>query len=78
MGLTGRLKQISLLECQNCKKEFGKHSKKSFTRCLYFVNLDLYRAIEEIKALKNELFTISNVPKEIIVNSDGNVSVKNE
>jgi hypothetical protein len=47
MGLTGALKEISGKKCPHCKKEYGKHSKKQFMKCLYTANYNFYHLLQE-------------------------------
>ena len=54
MGLTGVLLEVSRKTCGHCKKEYGKHSKKGFMKCLYTANLNLYQLMIENQKLKNE------------------------
>jgi predicted transcriptional regulator len=53
MGLNGTLKQISMQTCPHCRKEYGNHSKKSFIKCLYTANYNLYHLATELNTLKN-------------------------
>lgn len=54
MGLTGVLLEVSRKTCGHCRKEYGKHSKKNFMKCLYTANLNLYKSIMEVQRLKAE------------------------
>ncbi len=54
MGLTGTLLQISRQKCGHCKKEYGKHSKKGFMKCLYTANYNLYHAYEKLNGIEEE------------------------
>ncbi len=52
MGLTGMLLQVSLQKCPFCSKEYGKHSKKGYMRCLAAASVNLHRAIQENDKLR--------------------------
>ena len=75
MPLTGRLRTVSLIECPHCKIPYGKHSKKNFLKCLHITNIDLYKCVQQIKQLKKELYTINNIPENIVV-ENGSMDVK--
>jgi hypothetical protein len=60
MGLTGALKEISVKKCPHCKKEYGRHSKKQFMKCLYTANYNLYHLIQEY----NKVTKADESPKE--------------
>ncbi len=51
MGLTGALKEISGKKCPHCRKEYGRHSKKQFMKCLYTANYNLYHIIQKYNEL---------------------------
>jgi len=52
MGLTGVLREIATKECPHCNKEYGKHSKKGFMKCLYTANYNLYNVVIELNELR--------------------------
>ncbi len=65
MGLTGLLREVSVKTCPHCKKEYGKHSKKGFMKCLYTANFNLYNAHIEIQKLKNEKIVVEDGKFEV-------------
>lgn len=75
MGLTGQLAQVAVKTCPHCNKEYGKHSKKGFMRCLYTANYNLYNAIIENNKLKNEKIKVVDGEAEIIT-PEGSKKIK--
>jgi len=78
LGLTGILRQIAIQKCAQCKKEYGKHSKKGFMKCLYTANYNLYDAIirmDQLNQTINELQKEQGKPEKITVDDKGNVKV---
>ncbi len=87
MGLTGVLRKVALEVCPHCNKEYGKHSKKGFMKCLYTANYNLYNVVIELNQLKSEKMpdapTKINVhgqgeietPTKIVVDEDGKVKI---
>ena len=74
MGLTGTLAQVAVKECPHCQKEYGKHSKKNFMRCLYTANYNLYNVVVELNELKMEKPIV--VDENVNVNGQGTMHVK--
>ena len=73
MGLTGVLKQVASKVCPHCSKEYGKHSKKGFMKCLYTANYNLYNVAIELNELKaNQALEL---PKKIVTNDVANVKM---
>ncbi|KKN13483.1 hypothetical protein LCGC14_1005770 [marine sediment metagenome] len=66
MPLTGTLKRVAEDECPHCRKQYGKHSKKAFIRCLVTADYDLANAIVMIERLKE-----GAKPVEIVGGVDG-------
>ena len=60
MGLTGALREVSLKTCPHCKKEYGRHSKKQFMKCLYTANYNLYHVVKQYNEQKEELDKIKS------------------
>ena len=54
MGLTGKLLEVSRIECPICKKEYGQHSKKQNLKCLHTSNWNLYDVISRYTELEQE------------------------
>lgn len=87
MGLTGVLKQVAIKICPHCNKEYGRHSKKGFMKCLYTANYNLYNVVVELNQLKAiqvpEISTKINVsgqgeietPTKIDINEKGEVKI---
>lgn len=78
MGLTGTLLQISTRQCPHCRKDYGKHSKKQFMRCLYTANHNLYSAAIRINELTGNMVEEEKpkeIPQNIVVTEDGSVEV---
>ncbi len=73
MGLTGVLRQVSLEICPHCNKEYGKHSKKGFMKCLYTANWNLYNIVIELNELKSK--QPLKIPEKIVVDEHGKVKV---
>ena len=73
MGLTGALKRVALETCPHCNKEYGKHSKKGFMKCLYTANYNLYNVVIELNQLKAK--QPLKIPEKIIVDDMGNVEI---
>lgn len=61
MPLTGKLKEISTQICGHCKKQYGKHSKKGFMKCLYTANYNLYNAYQELNLMKERNETLDKI-----------------
>lgn len=81
MGLTGTLKRISTQKCPHCKKEYGKHSKKSFMRCLYTANVNLYNATQQLQImLQNKDNIVEKIEKpkaeKLTIDNEGNLKVE--
>jgi hypothetical protein len=58
LALTGALKKVAEHKCPHCEKDYGRHSKKQFLRCLYTSDYHLYDLIQkynELQAKHNEL-----------------------
>ena len=73
MALTGALKQVALKVCPHCNKEYGRHSKKGFMKCLYTANYNLYNVVIELNELKAK--QPLELPKKIITDEVGNVKI---
>ncbi len=80
MGLTGTLLQISKQKCGHCKKEYGKHSKKGFMKCLYTANYNLYTAYNKLNEFEEEKKKNEQEKTfdKIIVDEKGNVEIDGE
>ena len=52
MGLTGKLLEVSRIECPICKKEYGQHSKKQNLKCLHTSNWNLYDVVNRYNELE--------------------------
>ena len=69
MPLTGKLLEVSKIECPICKKDYGKHSKKQNLKCLYTSNWNLYDLIKhynELEAKNKELSKQLGLDDEIV------------
>lgn len=64
MGLSGALKEVALKKCPHCKKEYGKHSRKQFMKCLYTANYNLYHLLQEYNKIKADAKESSEVKPE--------------
>lgn len=73
MGLTGALRQVALKICPHCNKEYGKHSKKGFMKCLYTANYNLYNVVIELNELKSK--QPLELPKKIIKNAVEDIKI---
>lgn len=73
MGLTGTLRRVALETCPHCNKEYGKHSKKGFMKCLYTANYNLYNVVIELNQLKSK--QPLEIPEKIVVDDVGNVEM---
>jgi len=76
MGLTGALKRIATQVCPHCNKEYGRHSKKGFMKCLYTANYNLYNVVIELNQLKSE--QVPAVPTEMNVHGQGKIEIPNK
>lgn len=81
MGLTGTLKRISTQKCPHCKKEYGKHSKKSFMRCLYTANVNLYNITQQLEIISPNRYDVvekTEKPKaeKLTIDNEGNLKVE--
>ena len=54
MPLTGKLLEVSKIQCPICKKDYGKHSKKQNLKCLYTSNWNLYDLIKHYNELESK------------------------
>jgi hypothetical protein len=54
LGLTGKLLEVSRIECPICKKEYGQHSKKQNLKCLHTSNWNLYDVVNRYNELEQE------------------------
>jgi len=72
MGLTGVLRKVALEVCPLCNKEYGRHSKKKFMKCLYTANYNLYNMSIELAQLRAE--NIPEAPDKINVHGQGEIS----
>ena len=76
MGLTGTLKRISTQKCPHCKKEYGKHSKKSFMRCLYTANVNLYNATQQIQTILTTNIEKKPKAEKLTIDNEGKLKVE--
>jgi len=73
MALTGVLRRVASKVCPHCNKEYGKHSKKGFMKCLYTANYNLYNVVIELNELKAK--QPLELPKKIITDEVGNMKI---
>ena len=73
MPLTGKLLEVSKIQCPICKKDYGKHSKKQNLKCLYTSNWNLYDLIKhynELESKNKELSKQLGLDEEIAEEKD--------